>query len=377
MILLIFASSFLFPLSAFAQSSNSKTIPTPKTITKDFFAANGTVVLKDKVDGDAFVAGGNVSIDAPITGDLLVAGGTVHIANDIAGSVRVAGGNITISGTIGKNVSVFSGSVLLEPQSAVGGNFIAFSGSSTIFGKVAGNATIHSGNAEIGGEIGGDLDGQMGQLILSPHALVSGNVMYSSPNVAQVSTDATVSGKMEYTELKPNNNRAFSVARNSAAKGLGVLKSLFAVAGFITSFVVGFILLRLFPGFFTALAKIVHRHTLKAIGVGVLTFILVPILIFLTMITIIGIPLAISLIFLFMIFVYFAKLPVALLIGRIIFLNVDKRERRGWALFVGLLLYYIVGYIVVVGPIAKFFMVLAGVGALMMHMYSGYTKRRG
>jgi hypothetical protein len=77
--------------------------------------------------------------------------------------------------------------------------------------------------------------------------------------------------------------------------------------------------------------------------------------------TIVGIPLAILLTMVYLVLIYFAKIWVGYFFGRKLLLKLKMGERRGWALVVGLFIYYVLNTLFF-GWLISFLIIIAGLG---------------
>lgn len=331
---------------AFAQSNFNSSV-----IGKDYFATGQNISLDGTVNGDAYVAGGDVTVNGTITGDLLIAGGNLNINGIVKGNIRGAGGNIYLNGKVERNVTLAGGSITLSPNASI-----------------AGNLTAAGGQLNVGNNTGGDINAAVGRLVLNSGAKVNGNVTYWSENKANIHAEASVSGRVTQN-IPPR--------RNEHAKSGRAAASLFTavkVFGLFSALVVGFILIKLLPEYTGRVASSVANHWLLSLGIGLLTLVVTPVLVFLLLVTIIGIPIAV----LWLVFVFFemwlAKIFVSLALGR----TVMARSGQNWSsyllLTLGLLAYYVVGIIPVIGGLFDFIVGLIGLGSIVLVKRNYYLQ---
>jgi cytoskeletal protein CcmA (bactofilin family) len=338
-----------------------------EVIDRDFITAGETVELYGTVNGDVYAAGGRVVVRGTINGDLLVAGGQVIIDGVVTQDVRVFGGDVNIRGDIGKNLTFGAGDVYIAGPANIAGSIVAGAGNVEIEGTVAGNILMGAGNLIISGDVGGDIDAGAGAFRLSPTATVGGHIAYWSEEDASISEGATVTGAVKKIEQNkdlttPDMTKikeGMYKAKHSASKVLLTVK-------FIAAVVTGLLLQRLLPGFFARSAEAVSNKTLGALGLGFLVLFMTPIALILLLITVIGAPLFLIVLFKYILEIYFAKIAVSFWAGERILGAMGSKDRRGWALVTGLVAYYILANLPIIGGFTKILSLLIGLGAIVI-----------
>lgn len=376
--ILFLVSSFFIVPSLHAQGRNQfrgspvVTLPYTSTVENDYFAAGKSVTVSGTIGGDAYVAGGTVTIDGTIDGDLLVAGGTVSISGTVGQNIRVAGGTVTISGRVGRNISIAAGSVSIEKTARIGGNIVGVFGNLAHMGQTAGDMTVAGGDAVINGAVGANVVARVGSLTISEKATVVGNLKYESPSKAEISSLAQINGTISYTPSRWNEDM-----RNKEMSVGGVRKQVHAgveLISLITSFMMGFIIMRFFPRRFARTAEIIKQRFWNSLALGLLVSIVTPVAVILLLVTIVGIPFALLWTVGFFILAYIAKIWVGFSVGRMILVRSGVGDRRGWALLLGLLLYYIIGYIPYIGWLMKLLVMMGGIGVVLIERREFYHQ---
>src|SRR5574341_473619 len=82
--------------------------------------------------------------------------------------------------------------------------------------------------------------------------------------------------------------------------------------------------------------------------------------------TVVGIPLALILLASYLITIYLARIYVVFWTGVTIFERLGKKVHEGWALVVGLIIYFMLTLIPIIGGIITFFVLLFGLGAAIL-----------
>lgn len=361
--LIIFAACFVPAVSAAGNGGENVILSADKFITSDYFAAGKTVTISGTVNGDVFLAGGNILFDGTINGDLLVTGGSININGNVNGNVRAAGGNVMVGGIISRNLSAAAGNLVIGEKAVIAGNLAEVSGDFEDYGKINGQANLAGGKTTIAGTIGGNLSVRAKQLSLKEGAVINGNMDYASQNEVEIARGAVINGnksKLADTDYDSYFPDTESKIVNPAFRGAG---SALNVIGYSWACLIGYFAIKFFPKRTERMVEILNKSFGRTLGVGFLGLILTPLLIILIALTIIGIPLAILMTFVYLVVIYFAKIWVGYFVGRKLLLKLKMGERRGWALVIGLFIYYVLNGLFI-GWLVSFLVTVAGIGVL-------------
>jgi hypothetical protein len=282
-------------------------------LTRDSYIAGVTVKVTKKVEGDLVVAGGEIFLENEITQDLIVAGGTVNIQGTIGDDVRVAGGQVFIDGNITGDLIVFGGSVNMSSTSNVKGSLIVMAGNISTGGNIEGASIIKGEQIVLDGNFAQEVDAR-GEIIETtgvfnaPTTLVANEKLDISDNTRFLDNVSfwTPKNRPDFTSflenesevrfdtgLEPKWGEAKSMPKFK--EGMQMMKRGMFVSGLIlNAFLIGLLMLLLRPW----LEKVSVRFQttpIRQFGIGWTYFALVPVLGFLLLITIIGIPLALML----------------------------------------------------------------------------------
>jgi cytoskeletal protein CcmA (bactofilin family) len=227
------------------------------------------------------------------------------------------------------DVVVVDGDVLI--RGTVRGDVIAVDGDVTIRGKVTGDVTTVAGTARLGrrARVGGDL-----------------TYFDHKPVVAR---GAKIDGK-----TKKFDNGKLTVPLGVAAIGFWLAVSLSAL-------VLGLLLLLLAPRAGEAIAKTAKTRLGASIGVGILAFILLPILGVLACVTILGLPFGVGLLAALFPLYAIAYVTTAFFVGRLI-----RKSARIGAFVVGLVILRLLALIPFVGGLFGLIAIILGLGLLFM-----------
>jgi cytoskeletal protein CcmA (bactofilin family) len=368
--LLLTGFLFFAPLSL--ATNGEIVLSRDETVNKDYFAAGNTVTVSGTVNGDAYVAGGNVIVDGTINGDLLTAGGNVVIRGRVANDIRAAGGQVTVSGEVGNSVTVAGGNITITDGARIGGSLVGAAGNLSTFAPIGRGATLAGGQVIIGNMVGGDVAATVGQITLTPGAVVNGNLEYWSSNRARIQSGAQVTGAV--TQRVPPQ------PAEAAPKDIGrIITRAVIIAkliSLISYFVAGLLLIYFFPVHVRRTVAVIRERPWLSLGTGFLAVILIPIIIVLLFMTIIGIPIALILLAAFLILLYLARIYAAVWLGRLILGYGRSEDKLVWAFLIGLVIYELVTLIPIVGWIIGALVVFLGLGAVLIEEKDFYRKLR-
>ncbi len=313
----------------------------------------GTIVVGagETVDGVQGVAG-TIVVRGTVDGDLSGTAGTILIAESgtVTGNVQGAAGSVVVAGTVEGDVQVGGGSFDLTETGEIGGNLDVGAGSVTVDGTVGGAVRA-----------GGDA------VTLGPNADVGGEFRYDAEQFTR-SDDATVGGEVIQDDSLGGPTTGFG--------GFGSPSWVGTAFGFVTSLLLGAILLLVFPRFSDGVAARVGGSPAVTLGVGLLTLVGVPILLVLVAITIVGIPFSLAGFAAFVIALWIASVYGKYAVG-VWVLSLADGENRWLALLLGLVGFLLLGLVPIVGGVAEFVAVLLGLGAVALGLRDGYEKRSG
>jgi hypothetical protein len=337
------------------------TIPSG-AVDHDVYAFGGRVTSNGTIAGELVTAGGVIVVNGAVQGDVIATGGQITINGTVGGHVRAAGGQVTVTGSVAKDVLAAGGQVTLSPSGKVGGDLISSGGQLALDGAVTGSATGSAGSYSRTGSVGG--------------------------------TDSIVVSQTDRGPILPPSNPVLDALRQ-----------------FVAVLVIGLIALWLWPRAMRAAESAVRERPLPALGIGLVS--LIGYFIAIVAIVVVAFVLAVALaalgfgallgIDLFAAFVAAAGLTLAfvltvgfladaivgLALARLVFSRTGSTGRLGaadgsiadaplrtdrWADFVpfvvGVAIVVIVTSLPVVGGLAKFIVILFGLGALVWALWN-------
>jgi cytoskeletal protein CcmA (bactofilin family) len=244
---------------------------------------------------------------------------------------------------------VISGPVIVDRGEEVGDVVVA-DGDITIRGEVQGDVVAIAGDVTIRGSVSGDVVTVAGKATLGRRARIGGDLVYFDKKPA-VTRGARVSG--ETKKADPEFDDTFGIA------AIG-----FWLAVGLSMLVLGLLLLLLAPRAAIAIGATVKRRWAASIGVGIAVCILLPIIAALACVSILGLPLGVTLLFLLVPLFAIAYCTSAFAVGRLILKNAGI-----FAFVLGLLILRALALIPIAGGLFSLLAVVFGVGVLFMTLF--------
>ncbi|MFC7859452.1 hypothetical protein ACFQ9D_01845 [Arthrobacter koreensis] len=309
------------------------------------FYSGLNVNVSDDVSGDVYASGQRITISGNVTGDVIAAGQNINITGNVDGNVRLAGQDVTISGEVSRSGTIFASTVDVTDTGSFGDDLVGAAGDIDIAGEVGRDVAVGVGDLTIDGTVGG-------------------NVTYNSSNEADIA-DGAVSGTTE--QIVPQPNEEPTTGEKFAGWLLGLLYALVALS--LITAAAGWLLPRL-----------LHRVTdqliprpWKALLVGFVAFIVVPLVLLLLLFTVIGAPLALTALLVWLTLMLATFVFGAYYIGRLIFRN---RQHPVIMALVGGVVLIVALQIPWLNVLVWFAMVFFGLGAQLLALYEKRPWRR-
>lgn len=371
-IIAVFAFLFIFPLPVLASNKNREkkiiSVAQDQVIDQDFFAAGDVIEIYGIINGDAYLAAGEIRIKGVVNGDLLAIGGQVDISGTISQNARLLAGQVDINGNIGKTLNLAVGNLSLAETANVGKAVVGLGGNLDIQSPVADYIMAAAGNVTLGNQVG-DVDLAVGNLRLTPTALVNGHLNYISDSQASFSSQDQVLGEIKY---QPRADLQMpKVDKQNLLKVLAGIYAFIRISSYIAILVVGVLAVSLFPRFSLQVTQTLEEKPWLSLLWGVLFAIIVPLVSIILLITIVGLPLGLTVFLLYSLIMFFCQIFIMLWLGKAIAGFLGTKEVGIWAFILGSLVYMLVSlFLPLVGGL------LTGIGSLIGLGAALQTKRK-
>ena len=346
----------------FASADDIVHLPRGKVHEGDYFTTGRSIEISGIVQGDVYLFGSQIRVDGRIEGDVIATGATVDISGEVLGNVRVIGGQVELSGIIGRNVTVIGGNIELASSAVIGRNAIFTGGMIDLAGEVRENVTLTASNVRLSGEIGGNVKAYAGQLRASSKMKIGGDLEYSSSSEALIDTGAQIEGTVTYHHSAM---REFFYGRWRQKVVIGS-RIAGLVMNFLFSFVIGWLFIKLFPNKLKRTLLGLKNSRWRALGMGVLVVIILPISCLLLFVTILGFPLALALVAISLLGFYAAKIFPILWVSNLVFPKMHLKKNSLFAFFLGLVGFFLLIQIPVLGALLSVLVTLLGLGSVVL-----------
>ncbi|HEY4710041.1 MAG TPA: hypothetical protein VIH46_07720 [Candidatus Acidoferrales bacterium] len=336
------------------------TLAAGQEVKTDLIVAAERTRIDGDVDGDLIVFSNSLTVNGHIKGDILAFGSEVRVNGPVDGNVRVWCQSFTLDSAVAKNVMTGTGAGEFDEKSTVGGTLTMFSNSTQLNGRIKGDLLGFAGDLSIGGWMGHDVTIRGGQLSVGPSGEIVGRTKYTGYHQAEVSPSAKLGSPIEFTEIK--RGQTYDRPRYYWHQ----------IMYWGASFVLGFAILLLAPGFFFDTEQMCKKVG-SAIGFGALFLFATPIAALIVCATIVGLSVGIPVLLFYGVAVYAAKIFVGAWLGeKLLGAGVGVGPALG-RLALGLAILRGVRMLPYVGLLAGLLIVMWGLGAVVLALHRRIT----
>jgi len=352
------------------------TLEEGEVINKDYFITGDIVEIYGTVNGDVYAAGGQVVVDGTVNGDLLVAGGDLRIGGLVTQDVRAAGGQVKFVGDVGRNVTVVGGNVDIAEGTKIEGNLVTGTGNLIVDGTVGGDIKTGSGSFVISGSVGGDVEAGVGQLRITSKGTVGGDLTYWSEEEASISDGSEVGGEVVRNETKAFDKTEIEFDEELAKSAGKAVFSVYKLFSFLAALLVGLLMIKFYPKYMDKVSGNLSKNAGRSFVYGIVLLIGVPIVSVILLITLIGIPISMALMFTYFVYIYLTKLFVSYWFGMTLAKKANKKVSPYLLLTMGLVIFYLITLVPVIGWLISFLSVTIGFGAAALACREAYNSAR-
>ena len=302
-------------------------------------------------DNDVYVFGNTVDLSGKVDGALIVLGnyGVNIDTEEVSGSIRALSNiKLELKSNKVKNITAASPEIYIKRGTVSRGVYLA--GIEIEFAGEADEVRVIGETVVIKGKINGDLHVDCTSLIIEEGAEISGNIFVKASNRPIVKNDFD-QNKIEFERIENKYKE-----EKFTSKLLGVIPSI------ITAILFVIILLILFRKSSEKLVEVTENKFIATGFIGFATLIILPIISFISMITIVAIPVAIIALIIYGILIYLAPIITAIIItGKYL-------KNRNKLIFVPIVVgvIKILCIIPIVGGIVYFICILFSLGSFIL-----------
>ncbi|HLG94008.1 MAG TPA: polymer-forming cytoskeletal protein, partial [candidate division Zixibacteria bacterium] len=259
-----------------------------------------------------------------------------------------------------RNLVAFCGTARLPEGSVVEKDAHVFSGNLMVGGKINGSLNFYGGELVIAGTVGKGVKIKADKVTLTSTARIEGDFTYTSKKEAKIEEGAVITGQTTHNLPKKKDGKPVS--------GWGVF---WWLVWRTSELLTGFLLIALFQKQMTALKGTVLNSFLKTLGIGLLSFVVIPVMALLFAVIIIGLPLTLALTAFYLVALVLACNFTGLPLGEGI-LRLFKKEgpiSLYASMTVGVLLIQLLEEVPYFGMLVLFATVWIGLGTIILGSY--------
>lgn len=374
-LILVMILSLTMPLVSFAEETAENNIM-PINETETTAENQVTTPTEDSFKkSDIYLIGDNITIDYIVDGNLFVIADTVTINSQIGGDAFICANNLTVSeqGYVFSNLFAIGNNIEVK---GVVYDLYSISDNLLISGYVYRDTRVTSKSVNIAGTVGRNAFIDCGTLAfavpsteegatVTSQGIVGGNLEYSSKNEIEI-PEGSVKGEVKFTEetiTNPNTIQDYLLSLGSIT---------------VTAILIWLLCLWLTPKFLGKTSNLIAKKTLKVIGLGIIT----PIILIVTSILLIalGLTSTFGLLLLSTLFILIAISTSIFIItiNNLVCnkLNITKNIRVFGMLVATSIVLWLIGLIPYVGGIVGFVGVIIGMGIIATNILDKNSKNK-
>ncbi len=352
---IIFLVLFL-ALASQAKAAENVYLAEDEVAEGNYYAIGNMVEVLGTVNSDLIIIANNAVVKGLVKGDVLAIGGNIKINGEVDGNIRAVGGEIEINGKVGKNVLAAGGYLMTGENSEINGNLTFAFGNVKLDGLIQGRVDGAGGNLVFNNEVKGDVNlrtGRDGKIVLMPKTNFVKDFYYRAPDEAVIKEGAKVNGTTHFQPIEITGKKFITKSYL-----FGKVISLFSLL------LVGLLLISLFLQKVDEITELMIQKPIKNLWQGLLFLIVTPILAFILMLTIIGLPLALISLTWYLMILYISQIFIGLVIGHTFLKSITTEPKPIYVLIVGLIIYEILIAIPFIGWLIRFIGLLWASGAV-------------
>ncbi len=272
--------------------------------------AASAVSIPGRIGGDAMIMAGAARVDGEVGDDARVMAETFTLDGFVGGELAVAGRKIEIDGAVGDDLYVAGSDVRVGQNARVGQDARIFGEDVLIKGRIGGNLDVSAETVAISAQIAGDVTIHARQIIFGPDAAIGGKLTWRSPESPEIPPDMIVqngvTGEVVKTWQREGVLSWASPLHGAPRAALFAGEAAGRLMIALSAFALGLVLVLLTPHYADRVFAVVRQRWAVSIGWGLVLLLLTPIMAFIVMLTIVGIPLG---------FLMLLSLPIFMLWG--------------------------------------------------------------
>lgn len=353
-VLVVAILSISFTVLAFSNydSTDEFLIKENQIMKKDLITFLDRAVNKGVIVGDLITISNGIYNYGVIKGDILSICDESFIDGNIKGDVRTWSNKINIIGEINKNITVITRKLEVEEDGIVDGSITVIGDKVVINGLVGSDIRGYVDVLVINGEVRGDINIEAKDIMIGQQGKIHGNVRYKS--IEEISFNK----KNTYGDIRFD-KRVWHLSFKQIGRLIRIIKTILKLSFKLGIYIIGIIMVICFSTKVDKITQYKKEDFQKIFILGVLTFIGVPIISLIFMITILGFPFGLIFFSFYMILVYLSKIPCAIWLGKKL---LREKFNNIICAILGLLIIDIIYILPIIGALSKVFLTVYGLG---------------
>jgi cytoskeletal protein CcmA (bactofilin family) len=325
-------------ISALGITSDDKLINEPVNSTeKNHYIIESNFTSQNDIAGDLIFVGNKLIVNGVIGDNLYSAANSIRVDDNVLGNIVAKGRKVTINGNIGNDVSIFASEIIIN-------------------GNVYGDVRLFGSQISINSEI---IDGDL--------------VVYSKS--LDINENVVITGNSYFDYGSNNSNIFFLDIFDYTFQNIIII--------FLSFVISGYIIFHLFPVFSHKTIKTISESSWNSLGAGLLTFALIPPLVFILLISKIGFILFFVLTLLFILGSILSYIYIAKVFGDYMLELINKQSFDSiFSIGAGFLFLFLMGYVLVQIPnygtfiflTYNFLIILIGIGAVVSNKIESFSR---
>lgn len=330
-----------------------------ETQREELWVSAQTVHLAGTSLDDVFALGNLLDLRGTFSGDVWGSGSDQVIAGGLfKDHVRLASRMIDVSGNLSGSLTAAGNTIKVERTATIGKNLLCLGESVISEGQIQGNVRIVAQKVTLGGQIDGDVSIAAQDIVVLPGTLLNGNLNYTSPQELVLHPSVVLGGTLTRTLEPPPPNE---LLKPNLAGHFG-----FAIAALFTGLVFGSV----FPRYTAQTVYLLRNSAGACVLTGFAALFLLPVIAFLLLFTVVGLPLSILLLLFYGMLLYLSKISVGFWIGSLLLRRKEFSKRNAFStLAAGLLVVYALSAFTAASMMVGILVILFGLGALLLALF--------
>ena len=297
------------PGAAIERRSAKKTaliIPADQTIDDTLVFTGETLILNGTVTGNVIAFAERVEINGTVQGDVICFAGKTLVEGNVGGNLMAFTSQVDLRGHVARSLYGFASVYSLGPNAVVEGDAVGFSGDINVDGNVGRDLTVFGGHTSLRGKVGRNVYAHIGRMEVLGTSQVGGDLTayVKKADSLQIDPGASIAGKVTKNVRPPRKNYYLSGS-------FYFWRAVRLAAALIT----GLVLFWLFPALYPIRPQS-GGEMIKAVGIGFLMLVAVPVGAVIVGITLVGLPIGLVGLATWLTALYLAKIFVGGYLGQ-------------------------------------------------------------